>query len=486
MGAWSVLVASTGTVAAIAAGPMHEADMVALCGSLSLGAYIMALLASLGFYVRWRMSGEAPTGLLAAALAVASMPTVLLWVFPLGGDVPGLFHGAQQPTALVAMLPAALLLARAARAPHVDTAVNPVALAAVYGTVATASVVALSLARTHGLLPQGDGPALAGDVLSGVLAVALCLVFARHGAALAPAVSTRLAGALCLVAVAAVLSAVARASMTSLWVVAGYVALVATGLLLLLALALVHDVLNFTGDRLVVLGMRADSAEEAVRLEQERLHELRATVAGLRGASQTLSRRQARLDETRTELLQQMVAAEMARLESLVSPDRGRSVEPQQANLDEVIAPLVVRHRLNGMTVHWRASGASAVVRAHEVAEIVNILLTNAHRHAAGAPVWVDVEEHRDRVQVLVEDGGPGVRPAIAESIFDRGVRGQASPGQGLGLHIAKGLAADQGGALQVVAPRHGHGACFALTLQRRAAAALPSATEPTMLEEAG
>lgn len=472
-------------MAVIAVWPLHAVEAVALHGSLNLGAYIMALLASLGFYVRWRMSGEAPTALIAAALAVASIP-VFLWVVPLGADVQGLFHAAQSPTQLVAMLPAALLLVRASRAPRVDTSVNPVGLTVVYGTVATASMIALSLARTSGLFPEGAVPALVADVLTGVLAVALAAVFSWRAPSLAPAVAARLAAALSLLALSTVLSAAARMYAEPLWVVAGYVGFISTGLLFLLALAMVRDVLSFTGDRLVTLALRANSAEEAVRLEEERLHELRATVAGLRGAAITLTRSQARLAGPRTELLQQMVAAELVRLESLVGPDRGRSVAPEETKLDDVIGPLVVRHRLSGVTVHWRPSEASAFVRAHEVAEIVNVLLTNAHRHAAGAPVWVDVEEYRDRVQLFVEDGGNGVKPAIADSIFARGVRDPRSPGQGLGLHIAKRLAADLGGGLELVSPRNGQGACFALTLQRRPTSVPETAAEPSLLGVAG
>jgi signal transduction histidine kinase len=473
-------------VVVIAVWPLHSVDTVALHGSLNLGAYIMALLASLGFYVRWRMSGEAPTALIAAALAVASMPPVFLRVVPLGADVQGLSHATQSPTQLVAMLPAALLLARAARAPRVDTSVNPVGLTVVYGTVATASVIGLSLARTNGLIPEGAVPALVADILTGVLAVALAAVFSRHAPSLAPAVAARLATALSILALSTVLTVAARVYAEPLWVVAGYVGFISSGLVFLLALAVVRDVLNFTGERLLTLGLRADSAEEAVRLEQERLHELRATIAGLRGASVTLSRYQARLDGPRTELLQQMVAAELARLECLVSADRGRTVAPEETKLDDVIGPLVARHRLNGVTVHWRPSEASAFVRAYEVAEIVNVLLTNAQRHATGAPVWVDVEEYRDRLQLFVEDGGSGVTPAIADSIFARGVRDPRSPGQGLGLHIAKRLAADLGGDLELVSPRIGHGACFALTLQSRPTSVPATAAEPSLLERAG
>jgi signal transduction histidine kinase len=465
--------------------PPGNVSAITLHGGLSLGSYIVALLASLGLYVRWRMSGEAHTGLLAAAFAVVSAPPLLLWVLPLGTHVQDFIQGSQQPTHLVSLLPSAVLLARSARAPQVDTALNPVGLSVVYGAVATALIVGLSLAREHDRLPFGEISSVTADVVTAALCLALAIVFARFAPSFNAVMASRLAGAFLVMSVPAVLTALARLLWAPLWVVAGWVSCLAMGLLLLLALALVHNVMNFTGDRLATLGLRADSAEETVRLEQERLHELRATVAGIRGACSLLTRHEQRLDRPRTELLQQMVSAELARLERLVSPDGGKSVAPEETNLDEVIRPLVVRHRHTGMTISWRPSSVSAFYRRDEVAEIVNVLLTNAHRHAHGAAVWVDVEALRDVVRVFVEDGGPGVEPELAESMFDRGSRRRDSPGDGLGLHIAHRLAADQGGDLRRAEPAHGSGACFVLTLRRQPPADESVSTDAGPLEDA-
>src|SRR5262245_27225520 len=64
---WALLFTSMGAAAATAMWPPGNVSAITLHGGLSLGSYIVALLASLGLYVRWRMSGEANTGLLAAA-----------------------------------------------------------------------------------------------------------------------------------------------------------------------------------------------------------------------------------------------------------------------------------------------------------------------------------------------------------------------------------------------------------------------------------
>ena len=73
---------------------------------------------------------------------------------------------------------------------------------------------------------------------------------------------------------------------------------------------------------------------------------------------------------------------------------------------------------------------------------------------------------------LCVRDHGPGVSPEHAKAIFnpfDRGARGRgdSTPGVGLGLALARGLARDLGGDL-VLDPSSPDGACFKLTLPVR------------------
>jgi signal transduction histidine kinase len=99
------------------------------------------------------------------------------------------------------------------------------------------------------------------------------------------------------------------------------------------------------------------------------------------------------------------------------------------------------------------------VVRARRdhLAGVVSCLLDNALQHGAGT---VRLTGRRTRIgaQVEVVDGGGGVPVELAAQVFDRRVSG--SHGTGIGLALARSLAAAEGGALTLVGSN-----CFVLTL---------------------
>jgi len=66
-------------------------------------------------------------------------------------------------------------------------------------------------------------------------------------------------------------------------------------------------------------------------------------------------------------------------------------------------------------------------------------LLTNAIRHTpVGGKVVTIAGVSGDGVEITVRDSGPGIDPELLPRVFDRFVKGPASPGSGLGLAIAK------------------------------------------------
>jgi signal transduction histidine kinase len=87
------------------------------------------------------------------------------------------------------------------------------------------------------------------------------------------------------------------------------------------------------------------------------------------------------------------------------------------------------------------------------VERIVAPLLENALRYATGR-VTLDAHREADTVVIVVDDDGPGVAAADRGLIFEPGARGAAARGggggAGLGLALARRLAGDVAGSVEL------------------------------------
>jgi signal transduction histidine kinase len=198
---------------------------------------------------------------------------------------------------------------------------------------------------------------------------------------------------------------------------------------------------------------------------EDQLHAIRAGLAGLAGAVHVLADGGPSISESSRSRLQGMLVAEVERLQRLVAvPGTQQPTDGVELlDLDRVIEDVALTRTMAGQQVLWSPSGHHVRGRRDELVEVLNILLVNAARHA-GTPVRIDVVENGDQVCVSVSDRGPGVPVAIRQEIFERGARRQDSPGQGLGLSIARALVHDLGGTLALAGERE-HGARFEVTL---------------------
>jgi two-component system, sensor histidine kinase len=131
-----------------------------------------------------------------------------------------------------------------------------------------------------------------------------------------------------------------------------------------------------------------------------------------------------------------------------------------------------------------------ALIDGSRLRQCLNNLLSNAVRHAVGASrITVTAtrkarDDGRDLLSVEVEDDGPGLGAGKFRREEESVPR---SRGHGLGLSIARGLAAQMGGDVQVLPPTGITGARFCLTiaLPRVPADALPipqPASDPVAL----
>ena len=215
------------------------------------------------------------------------------------------------------------------------------------------------------------------------------------------------------------------------------VALTGAILLLATAAALVRSALRDKRLAIAALSNRLAEMETDVREDRGRLHEIDSMVAGIASASRLIHDAEALSAEKRFDL-GVMVQAEVERLQRLL---RGRTeVDRRPVDLDETIGHLVVSHRARGRDIRWKPSGLHALGRADDVTEAVNVLLENAARHGSTDDIRIETEARDSRVEIAVTDDGPGIGPETRERLFEWCGRSADSPGQGIGLHVARQL----------------------------------------------
>jgi signal transduction histidine kinase len=198
---------------------------------------------------------------------------------------------------------------------------------------------------------------------------------------------------------------------------------------------------------------------------EERLHAVRSSLAAVSAAVHVLSTSTAVTGPSTRAQVGSLLVEELERLQRLVSTTDPIEAGDQEAlDLDEVLESVALARHLVDEEVDWFPSGLRVLGSRDVVIELLNILLVNAARHAPGAPVRIEVEPEGSTVRVSVIDSGPGVSDDLAPVLFERGVHREGSPGQGIGLAMARDLAHGLGGALDLDRAS-GKGARFDLTL---------------------
>jgi len=216
------------------------------------------------------------------------------------------------------------------------------------------------------------------------------------------------------------------------------------------------------GESTAVVG-RFAADHSAVDVEAK-MHELRASLAGVAGAVRALEGDTLPFGSEQRLRVERMLSAEVARLQRLMAPADLDVATPTELDLDEVVESVVVAQGLAGHEVSWKRTGHRVFARRDEVVEILNILLTNAARHASGSPTHVDVRQDGGQVRIIVSDEGPGVPEHLRPAIFERGTKGPTG-GQGIGLSVAKVLARRLGGSLDLKDAEPDRGAVFEMKL---------------------
>ena len=196
------------------------------------------------------------------------------------------------------------------------------------------------------------------------------------------------------------------------------------------------------------------------REQRELLHELRSTVAGLVSGSAMLDNPDVP-PEARQRLWKSM-GRELDRMNRLLSGSMGPQVD---IDLDQALEPILELQRLKGRHVEVRGVGDVVQGRYDALAEVLNILVDNAVTHGGVDHSVVEVvRRDEETVDIRVSDEGRGIPTDQRDSIFDWGLRGEDSPGEGIGLNVAQRLMTEDGGSLRL-AEHEGNGSSFVITL---------------------
>jgi signal transduction histidine kinase len=144
---------------------------------------------------------------------------------------------------------------------------------------------------------------------------------------------------------------------------------------------------------------------------------------------------------------------------------RSSSGAPVLSSVDEIVGQQVVEwepafRRVSRRLVVTGEKGLFAFATPGGASQVIATLLDNALVHGGGT-VTIRTSRTRRSVVVEVRDEGSGVPTELAPRIFERSVSGSPG-GTGLGLALARTIAAADGGQVVLVRPRP---AVFALFL---------------------
>jgi two-component system, OmpR family, sensor kinase len=224
-----------------------------------------------------------------------------------------------------------------------------------------------------------------------------------------------------------------------------------------------------------------EGAERAARQSEDRVrrfvadatHELRTPIAGVRAAAEALLSTGDDVEQRDRLLL--LLVRESSRAGHLVDDllalariDAGLTLAAEPVDLLALATAHADGVRLLAPDVEVTVTGDRVWVTGDgaRLVQVLTNLTDNARRAMAGAGVLTIDVRRAGPALLTVTDSGPGIPPEHHERVFDRLVRldeARTTPGAGLGLPIARGIARAHGGDLRCLPAAHG--ATFELRL---------------------
>jgi signal transduction histidine kinase len=188
--------------------------------------------------------------------------------------------------------------------------------------------------------------------------------------------------------------------------------------------------------------------ERDARFASDVSHELRSPLMTLSASIEVLEKRRDEMPD-RAQAALDLLVADVARFHQLVEDlleisrfDAGVvRLELDEVRLAELVMQAVAASTDHDVPVELDAELAGVVVEADKrrLVRVIANLIDNAHKYAGGA-TSVSLRKTDGRVEIAVEDAGPGVAPADREIIFDRFSRGGGAGRRGSGEGVGLGL----------------------------------------------
>jgi two-component system NtrC family sensor kinase len=205
-------------------------------------------------------------------------------------------------------------------------------------------------------------------------------------------------------------------------------------------------------------------------------HELNNPLTVLVGASDILEQQAPEHLKEYAQMIRESTDAARHIVRGLLTFGRQMPLERRHVMLDELIEKVLALTaadlRIENVKVDRDSESGLPPVWAdhHQLQQVLVNLVTNAKQAMAEQP---EAERRLkitsralgpDRVQITVEDTGPGIPPEVLPTIFDPFVTTKGSAGTGLGLSISYGIIREHGGHITADS-RPGRGAIFTIEL---------------------
>ena len=153
--------------------------------------------------------------------------------------------------------------------------------------------------------------------------------------------------------------------------------------------------------------------------------------------------------------------------ESLASEDL--DIVDIRALIDSYVSNCRTVHKTHDFVFRSEPGPVLANVADYRIEQMLDKLIDNAiDFHRADSPITIQLDAHRDTMQITVANRGPMLPPDVAGSLFDSMVSRRASASElhfGLGLYVVRVIAEQHGGSVRALNLTDGSGVAVMVRL---------------------